>query len=267
MFSLSDCPVSASVAVSDIARARRFYEDVLGLSVEIDSGDNIRYRCADATPIHVFVSPHAGTAQSTVAGWGVPDIDAAVEQLGAQGVVFERYTSGPIVTDDRGIASFPGGNKVAYFKDPDGNGLSIAYAPQLHNTPFGPTSVATRLPAQDLERAQAWYRDKLGLEPADTRPGGLLYRLGATAFVLFESTGKPSGDHTQMAFDVGDIEATVRELEQRGVRFESVDAPGLRTVGNIADIDGNYPSKGRAERGAWFTDSEGNLIGVGQSVR
>jgi catechol 2,3-dioxygenase-like lactoylglutathione lyase family enzyme len=132
--------------------------------------------------------------------------------------------------------------------------------------PSGIESVATRLPAQDLERARRWYREKLGLEPAEERPGGLWYRLGATSFVLFTSTGEPSGDHTQMAFDVADIEAAVRELRDRGVEFEDVDAPGLHTVGGIADIDGNYPSKGTGERGAWFRDSEGNLLGVGQSV-
>jgi catechol 2,3-dioxygenase-like lactoylglutathione lyase family enzyme len=49
--------------------------------------------------------------------------------------------------------------------------------------------VATRLPAQDLERARRFYADKLGLEPTDERPGGLLYRTGAGEFVLFESTG------------------------------------------------------------------------------
>ena len=53
---------------------------------------------------------------------------------------------------------------------------------------------------------------------------------------------------------------------RRGVEFDDVDAPGLRTVEKIADIDGNYPSKGTAERGAWFRDSEGNLIGIGQTV-
>jgi catechol 2,3-dioxygenase-like lactoylglutathione lyase family enzyme len=118
------------VAVSDVARARRFYEDVLGLTVEVDSGDNIRCRCAGGTSIHIFASPYAGTAQSTVAGWGVDDIDAAVGQLAGQGVEFERYTTGPIVTNDRGVASFAGGNQVAYFKDPDGSVLSIAYAPR-----------------------------------------------------------------------------------------------------------------------------------------
>jgi hypothetical protein len=55
-------------------------------------------------------------------------------------------------------------------------------------------------------------------------------------------------------------------LRRRGVAFEEVDVPGLRTVDGIADIEGNYPSKGAGERGAWFRDSEGNLVGVGQPV-
>jgi catechol 2,3-dioxygenase-like lactoylglutathione lyase family enzyme len=140
-------------------------------------------------------------------------------------------------------------------------------APKSARLPVRGASVATRLPAQDLERARRWYREKLGLEPAEERPGGLWYRLGPTSFVLFESTGRPSGDHTQMAFDVADIEGAVTELRRRGVEFEDVDTPGLRTIGGIADIAGNYPSKGTGERGAWFRDSEGNLLGIGQSVR
>jgi catechol 2,3-dioxygenase-like lactoylglutathione lyase family enzyme len=129
------------------------------------------------------------------------------------------------------------------------------------------SKVATRLPAQDLDRARAFYADRLGLEPVDERPGGLLYRVGSGEFVLFLSTGRSSGDHTQMGFEVDDIEATVAELRSRGVVFEDYDAPGLRTRDGIADIEGNYPSKGASgERGAWFRDSEGNLLGVGQPV-
>jgi hypothetical protein len=71
-----------------------------------------------------------------------------------------------------------------------------------------------------------------------------------------------------MAFEVEDLEATVAELRARGVVFEEYDLPGFRTVGGIADIEGNYPSKGATgERGAWFRDSEGNMLGVGQLVR
>jgi catechol 2,3-dioxygenase-like lactoylglutathione lyase family enzyme len=129
------------------------------------------------------------------------------------------------------------------------------------------TKAAARLPAQDLDRARAFYAEKLGLEPADERPGGLLYRVGGCEFALFLSTGRPSGEHTQMGFEVEDIEATVAELRARGVVFEEVDAPGLETRNGIADIEGNYPSKGASgERAVWLRDSEGNLIGIGQLV-
>ena len=128
--------------------------------------------------------------------------------------------------------------------------------------------VATRLPAQDLERARRFYAEKLGLEPVDERLGGLLYRCAGGQFALFASAGASSGTFTQMAWEVDDIEATVAALRARGLVFEDYDLPGLRTVDGIADIEGNYPSKGASgERGAWFRDSEGNLLGVGQPVR
>src|SRR5215211_6566828 len=128
--------------------------------------------------------------------------------------------------------------------------------------------VATRLPAQDLERARAFYSEKLGLEPVEERPGGLLYRCGGTEFALFASGGQPSGAHTQMAWEVEDIEAVVKELRGRGVVFEEYDFPGLTTVDGIAEVEGNYPSKGgRGERAAWFRDSEGNVLGMGESTR
>jgi predicted enzyme related to lactoylglutathione lyase len=125
--------------------------------------------------------------------------------------------------------------------------------------------VATRLPAQDLERAKAFYAEKLGLHPTEERPGGLRYVFaGGGEFALFESAGAASGDHTQMGWEVADLEATVAELRSRGVVFEEYDLPGFTTVDSIADIEGNYPSKGTGERGAWFRDSEGNMLGIGQ---
>ena len=128
-------------------------------------------------------------------------------------------------------------------------------------------TVATRLPAQDLERARAFYAEKLGLEPAEKREGGLRYVCAGGEFALFESAGSAAGDHTQMGWEVDDVEATVRELRSRGVVFEEYDLPGLRTVDGIAEIEGNYPSKGSGERGAWFRDSEGNMLGIGQPVK
>lgn len=102
------------------------------------------------------------------------------------------------------------------------------------------SDVAARLPAQDLERAKAFYAEKLGLRPLEERPGGLRYRCGKGWFSLFESSGRPSGNHTQMAWEVEDIVATVAHLRARGVVFQEYDVPGLKTINGIAQVDGNY---------------------------
>ncbi|MDQ6713572.1 MAG: VOC family protein [Candidatus Dormibacteraeota bacterium] len=116
------------------------------------------------------------------------------------------------------------------------------------------------IPAQDLERARAFYAEKLGLTPTSEERIGLRYRLAAgTRFRLFRSGGKASGAHTQMALMVEDLSAAVRELRSRGVNFEEYDSPGLKTTDGIADV-------GYA-RAAWFKDSEGNLIGILQPNR
>src|SRR5262249_28045719 len=128
-------------------------------------------------------------------------------------------------------------------------------------------SVATRLPVQDLGRARLFYEEKLGLKPVEERPGGLRYVCGTCSFALFESAGAPSGTHTQMAWEVPDIEAAVAALRAQGVVIEEYDRPGLKTVQGIAEVSGNYPSKGGVgEWAAWFKDSEGNLLAIGQPV-
>jgi catechol 2,3-dioxygenase-like lactoylglutathione lyase family enzyme len=126
--------------------------------------------------------------------------------------------------------------------------------------------IAARIPVQDLERARRFYSEKLGLEASEERPGGLLYEFANGEFALFESAGTAPGTFTQMGWLVDDIEATVADLRARGVVFEEVDVPGLRTVDGIAEIEGQYPSKGTGERGAWFRDSEGNLLGIGEVI-
>ena len=126
--------------------------------------------------------------------------------------------------------------------------------------------VATRLPVRDLGKARRFYSEKLGLEPVEERPGGLLYRCGGTEFALFESSGASSGTHTQMGWSVDDIEATVADLRARGLEFESVEMPGITVNDGIAEIPGNYPSKGTGERAVWFRDLDGNVLGVGESI-
>jgi catechol 2,3-dioxygenase-like lactoylglutathione lyase family enzyme len=124
---------------------------------------------------------------------------------------------------------------------------------------FKPLRVAAMLPAQDLERAKAFYRDKLGLTPAQDMGGGVLYQVGGgTGFGVFLSGGKPSGTHTQLAFEVQDVEQAAKDLKATGVRLEEYDTPTLKTVDGIADMDGF--------KGAWFKDSEGNLLSIGPPV-
>ena len=128
---LSKYKVGAGLAVSDMDRAREFYEGKLGLSVGIDSGDNVQYWCGEGTVMHVYLSPeHAGKSTATLVGWDVDDVEEVVDELTSKGVAFEHYDEGPIITDEKGVATFEGNAKVAYFKDPDSNTLSIAQAPR-----------------------------------------------------------------------------------------------------------------------------------------
>src|SRR4029077_19557322 len=117
------------------------------------------------------------------------------------------------------------------------------------------------LPAQDLNRAKAFYREKLGLQPFEEDANNVRYRLrDDTQFNVFRTNGAPSGTHTQMAFLVEDIVAEVRDLKSRGVKFEEYDFPGLRTKDSIADAEDG-------SKAAWFIDSEGNVLGIVQPAR
>jgi catechol 2,3-dioxygenase-like lactoylglutathione lyase family enzyme len=132
--------------------------------------------------------------------------------------------------------------------------------------PLSNAHAVTKLPAQDLERARAFYRDKLGLEPVEERTGGLRYLCGPTEFHLFSSAGAPSGESTQMAFEVENLEATLVDLRARGVTFERFEMSGFDVQGDMIAAPDNYPSKGTRELGTFFYDSEGNLIGIAQPV-
>lgn len=118
--------------------------------------------------------------------------------------------------------------------------------------------VAT-LPAADLERARAWYRDKLGMEPVEEYEGALVYRAGPSAFQLYPTQQAGTAQNTLGAWYVENIDAVVQELRSRGVEFEEYDVPGLKTVGGIADLG--------FERSAWFKDSEGNTLAIAQMAK
>ena len=127
--SLGDHGVSAVFATADIEKAKEFYGGKLGLEVEADHTPDgpVTYRAGHGTFINVYESPeHAGKSTATMAGWGVDDVEAVVDELTAAGVEFERYdeSTGPGATDEKGIIEFEGG-KVAFFRDPDGNTHSV----------------------------------------------------------------------------------------------------------------------------------------------
>ena len=122
---LSDSRIDAIVAVSDIDKAKGFYEGKLGLSGGEDGGDGgTTYSLAEGTRLHIYPSPgNAGTSGATVAAFVVSDVEAQVDELSGSGVSFEQYGD-PLNTNEKGIASFDD-EHIAWFKDPDGNILAI----------------------------------------------------------------------------------------------------------------------------------------------
>lgn len=126
MSALSDSKVSATVAVSDLQRAKEFYEGKLGLSAS--GGDEeaqvVNYGCGGGTELLVYVSEHAGKATATVATWEVSGLEQLVDELSSKGVAFEQYDE-PLKTDEKGILRSEGMGAVAWFRDPDGNTIAV----------------------------------------------------------------------------------------------------------------------------------------------
>ena len=113
---------------------------------------------------------------------------------------------------------------------------------------------ATTLPAEDLKRARSFYEEKLGLETEsrDDMPESLFVHAGQGTLIVLYQRGRATAENTAVTFEVDDLEATVGDLRSRGVQFEEYDFPGLKTINGIADRG--------ADRGAWFKDSEGNIL-------
>jgi catechol 2,3-dioxygenase-like lactoylglutathione lyase family enzyme len=114
--------VIAFVATTDSERARGFYEAALGLSLLRDEPFALVFD-AHGTTLRVQKVRALEPAPYTVLGWKVPDVRATVSSLAARGIRFERYPG--LMQDDVGVWTSPGGARVAWFKDPDGNVLSL----------------------------------------------------------------------------------------------------------------------------------------------
>ncbi len=124
---LKDSPAFSGFSVNDLAAAKQFYGETLGLNIE-QSESGLQLKIAGSIPIYVYHKDDHQTASFTIINFPVDDIDLAVDELSSKGIEFIQYDG---MTDDNGIARGISANRgpdIAWFKDPAGNFLSI-----LHN--------------------------------------------------------------------------------------------------------------------------------------
>ncbi|NUR58453.1 MAG: VOC family protein [Catenulispora sp.] len=124
----------------------------------------------------------------------------------------------------------------------------------LNDQPISPT-----IPAADLDRAKRFYQDTLGLKVVEERDEGIKFESGESVFFLYPTPYAGSAQHTQATWTVSDLDETMADLRGRGVEFEEYDLPGLKTVNGVAETE--------TERGAWFKDTEGNILAVSQDKK
>ena len=255
---LRDFRVHPLLATKDAVRARAWYADKLGLEPVFERKGQLVYSLPP-TMFTVYETPSAGTAQNTVAVWAVDDLRAEMARLRARGLTFEELDYGP---DDRTIdglmTSLAGSSEVlnAWFKDVDGNWISFVQQPREHGGEPSEPGISPMLAASNLERARAWYTEKLGLEPYREYDGELLvYRSGETHLSIYVTPSARTAGNTVAEWHVDDLRAEVAALRARGVVFEDYDFGSSRTVdGILTDSDGSL--------NAWFTDSEGSILGL-----
>jgi predicted enzyme related to lactoylglutathione lyase len=112
------------IPVSDVARARKFYEEKVGLGPAEEYAEGVIYRCGKGSWVFLYRSGGAGTNKASCAFWAVDDVEAEVAELQSRGVVFEEYDM-PGLKTKNGIAT-GGGAKTAWFKDTEGNIMAIS---------------------------------------------------------------------------------------------------------------------------------------------
>jgi predicted enzyme related to lactoylglutathione lyase len=120
---LRSAPIRAYIPASNVARARRFYEQLVGLTPKQEFAGGVIYECG-GTEVFMYPTPNAGTSQASQAFWQVDDVEAEVADLKSRGVVFEEYDLPGLVT--KNSIAVGGGAKTAWFKDTEGNILAIS---------------------------------------------------------------------------------------------------------------------------------------------
>jgi predicted enzyme related to lactoylglutathione lyase len=121
---LKNAPIVPYIPVSNVTRARKFYEEKIGLIPTEEYAGGVIYECGRGSRIFMYPSGGAGTSKASTAFWAVDDVAAEVAELKARGVVFEEYNMPGIKTVNN-IAT-GGGAKTAWFKDTEGNILAIS---------------------------------------------------------------------------------------------------------------------------------------------
>jgi catechol 2,3-dioxygenase-like lactoylglutathione lyase family enzyme len=126
---LGDFPVYASVPAHDLERARRWYNERLGLNPIVELGSTLVYNSGSAL-FQIYETPSAGTGKHTIAIWVVEDLDATMQELRSRGVEFEDYALGDAGPNTiEGVQRDAGGGAAAWFSDSEGNVLSIVRMP------------------------------------------------------------------------------------------------------------------------------------------
>jgi predicted enzyme related to lactoylglutathione lyase len=120
---LSNAPIRAYIPASNVPRARKFYEQIVGLKPKEEYSGGVIYECGGAE-VFLYPTPNAGTSQASQAYWSVTDVEAEVTELKSRRVKFEEYNM-PSIKMTKSIAT-AGGAKTAWFKDTEGNILAIS---------------------------------------------------------------------------------------------------------------------------------------------
>jgi len=120
---LKDAPIVPYIPAKDVARARAFYEEKVGLVPREEVAGGVVYQCGKGSWIFLYPTPNAGTSRASQAFWQVDDVESEVAQLQKRGVVFEEYNM-PGLKTVNGVMT-DGSNKAAWFKDPEGNIMAI----------------------------------------------------------------------------------------------------------------------------------------------
>ena len=254
---ITDAPIHPSLATKDLAKARAWYADKVGWEPTIEPPGVLVYELGGSdSAFTLYETPFAGTAKNTVMNWAVPDVRAVVNRLRERGVTLEDYDFGDFKTVD-GIMETPDGFQNAWFKDLDGNIVGVV---KDEKVPAG-GALGAMLAAADLDRAKAWYSEKLGFEPTNEMPGFVLdYRSGNTRFEVYKTEFAGTARNTVAVWRLAGIRDEVGRLRARGVAFEEYDfGPEGRTVGGIL-------AEGETDLNAWFVDSEGNILALAEDA-